>query len=53
MKRKLQNSGVSKQMGHELFAPFPDIVLVTFEFFSHSSSLKSGEAVLEALIMQR
>jgi hypothetical protein len=52
MNKKLQSSGVSKQKSHNLFVPFPHIVLENIQFFSQSSG-ELERAALEAFMMPR
>ncbi len=50
--RKLRNSGVSKQEGHDSIPTFPHIVLQNIQFFSHNSG-EVGRTMIEAIMMQR
>ncbi len=51
-KRKLRNSGVSKQGSHDSIATFPHIVLQNIQFFNHNSG-EVERAMFEAFMMLR
>ncbi len=51
-KRKLRNSGISKQGSHDSIATFPHIILQNIQLFNHNSG-EEGRATLEAFMMQR
>jgi hypothetical protein len=51
-KRRLRNSGVSKQKSHNLFVTFPHIILEYIQMFSNNAG-EFWRAIVEAFIMQR
>ncbi len=49
--RKLRNSGVSQEGGHDAVSLLSHIVLKNFQFFSHNSG-EGERAMFEAVMMQ-